>query len=1170
MANLSKDIQCTGSDTRPPMLDRTDFASWQQCIRLYCRGKENEVNILKSIDEGPFQMVTVREPLTEGTEGEPHLGSERPQVYSDLSPKEKDRYNADIRTINILLQGLPKDIYSLINHYTDARTYGTIGQGTNPLGGGAAGYGGVQNRVGNANPAQENEVAFDEEQLLFLVGGQANAIDEDVDEQHVQDLALNVDNMFQVDGYDVFDSNVDEAPTTQIMFMANLSSADPVYDEVDPSYDSDILSEVHDHDHSQDAVCEPHDEHKMHDNVPLNHVVNLHADYTSNSNMIPYVKDNSVPEEVTSLKKDFKQKENKYLEDFLDMNSLKEKVKDRLFKQDQSLQTIYMLCRPKPYYNELNKVAIGYKNPLFLTHAKQVQPALCNGHEIIKDSHVPTIVHNIEDTLEIAEITMRKMNDKIKDPDCVNHKVKIAPHDYSKENFLATFTPQKQLMPEQIFWSQDLIKMKTKALKEQTTASRPIKAFMVKHDEIERKNLLIANDNLIVEGLSKEVFSVATNSELNVARFTKIHVAHTIVEARCLELKAELSNYVTRSEVDRTLNFRALDSQITQLTEKVTVLQAQNDLFRAENEKIKKHYKEFVSKDHVKPTVLALGKYAIDVEPIPFPLRSNRDAHLDYLRHLKESIETIREIVEEAKVVRPLDSSIVFAFRYTKHSQEYAIDTYLQDSHQRDKKHATAPLIMKKQVTLKEQCDTSNSNTHKHVATLNTQNTNVHVPPSIGVNRCTDASGSQPKSNSKKNKISPSKGCSKHMTGDRSWLMSFVKKFIETVRFGNDHFGAIMGYEDYMIGDSVISKKMWLLLVTPKTDPLFTLVTTRPHMSWCIIRSLILPFSKSLVLFVPTNDNEDHGKLQPTADIGIFVGYAPSRRGPAPIFLTLGQISSELVPNLVPAAPYVPPANKDLEILFQPMFNGYLEPHHVERLVSPAPAVQVPVNSAGTPSSTTIDQDAPSLSISPSSSTLQSPSLHQGVAAESTPMEDNPIAPVDNNPFINVFAPKPSFDASSSGDVSSIESTYVSQTLHHLSKWSKDYPFDNVISNPSRPWIYKVKLDEYGDVLKNKARLVAKGYRQEERINFEESFAPVARIEAIRIFIANAASKNITIYQIDVKTAVLIGELKEEVNLADIFTKALPRERFEFPLSRLGMKSMSSAIRKRLQEEERE
>nr|GEW40500.1 hypothetical protein [Tanacetum cinerariifolium] len=103
------------------MLDRTDFASWQQRIRLYCQGKENGVNILKSIDEGPYQMGTVREPLAEGTEGAPHLGPERHRVYSDLSPEEKDRYNADIQATNILLQGLPKDIYILINHYTDAK-----------------------------------------------------------------------------------------------------------------------------------------------------------------------------------------------------------------------------------------------------------------------------------------------------------------------------------------------------------------------------------------------------------------------------------------------------------------------------------------------------------------------------------------------------------------------------------------------------------------------------------------------------------------------------------------------------------------------------------------------------------------------------------------------------------------------------------------------------------------------------------------------------------------------------------------------------------------------------------------------------------------------------------------------------------------------------------------
>ncbi|GKG08709.1 hypothetical protein Tco_0334541, partial [Tanacetum coccineum] len=112
--------------------------------------------------------------------------------------------------------------------------------------------------------------------------------------------------------------------------------------------------------------------------------------------------------------------------------------------------------------------------------------------------------------------------------------------------------------------------------------------------------------------------------------------------------------------------------------------------------------------------------------------------------HLKESVETLREIVEEAKVERPLDRLIVFACRYTKHSQElleYAIGTCPKDFNKRDKKHAPTPLITKKQVAFEEQCDTSNSNTHIHVGQLNTHQTNVPVPPFTGVNCCTNASG---------------------------------------------------------------------------------------------------------------------------------------------------------------------------------------------------------------------------------------------------------------------------------------------------------------------------------------------------------------------------------------------------------------------------------------------
>ncbi|GJY63525.1 retrovirus-related pol polyprotein from transposon TNT 1-94 [Tanacetum coccineum] len=932
-----------GSDTRPPMLDRTDFASWQQLIRLYCRGKENGVNILKSINEGPFQMGTFRETLAEGNEGETihdyyvqfaklindmrnikitmSIMQLNSKFVNNMLPKwgrfvTAVKLNRGLRDFNYdqfstthnhlqihhphitqldlglsptdnLIENLTNTLALLTQSYktylpqtnnqlrtsSNPRNQATVqdgrvvvqnvqgrqnrGQGNNAWGAGA-GYGGAQNRVGNANPwcqarhikfyncnsighiarnctqpkrpqnseyfkdkmllmqAQENRVALDEEQLLFIAGRQDNAINEDVDEQ----------------------------PT---MFMANLSSADPVYDKADSSYVSDTLSEVHDHDHNRDAVCEHHEEHEMHDDVKLYarrarfeltereqkideqlrivitdrnikeeklkkelHSIKMQLASTINHNK-------SMVEEVTSLKKDFKQKENKYLEEFLDMKALKEKDEDKLYKQDQSLQTVPMSCKPKPYYDEQNKV-------------------------------------------------------------------KISPPDYSKENYLATFTPQKQLTPEQIFWSQDLIKIKAEALKKQTTTSRPIKVLMVyppntpatlvpgmlptkrltegergfeqtkecyltevipffetlkehfegiqkaltkeikemkdifeeleaevdqnavnrRHDEIKQKNILIAHDYLIVDCLSEDVFYIATNSELTLkyqnlkesfgnnppppARVTldfdsvfvigKMKASFQGKDNVIKKLKMQISQLKeTRSKADRTLNFRALDFQITHLTEKVTVLQEQNELFRAENEKIKQHYKELydsikitrakhieqitavltenenlkaqiqnkikcVTKDHIKPTVLAPGKYAIDVEPIPSRNRNNREVHLDYLKHLKESVETLREIVEEAKIDRPLDRSIVFACRYTKHSQELlecAIGTCPKDFNQRDKKHAPTLLIRKKQITFKEQCDTSNSNIHKHVEQLNTQKTNVRQKtnalchPSTGV-----------------------------------------------------------------------------------------------------------------------------------------------------------------------------------------------------------------------------------------------------------------------------------------------------------------------------------------------------------------------------------------------------------------------------------------------------
>ncbi|GKG32983.1 hypothetical protein Tco_0430493, partial [Tanacetum coccineum] len=119
--------------------------------------------------------------------------------------------------------------------------------------------------------------------LLFLAREQVTNFDDDVD-----DLALNMDHVFEADQCDAFDSDVNEAPTTQTMFMANISSEDPIYDEAGPSYGSNTPFEVQDHDTFVDHMDEYHEVHVMQSDVQHNYVVDSDADYTSDSNIIPY------------------------------------------------------------------------------------------------------------------------------------------------------------------------------------------------------------------------------------------------------------------------------------------------------------------------------------------------------------------------------------------------------------------------------------------------------------------------------------------------------------------------------------------------------------------------------------------------------------------------------------------------------------------------------------------------------------------------------------------------------------------------------------------------------------------------------------------------------------------------------------------------------------------
>nr|GEU81089.1 retrovirus-related Pol polyprotein from transposon TNT 1-94 [Tanacetum cinerariifolium] len=298
-------------------------------------------------------------------------------------------------------------------------------------------------------------------------------------------------------------------------------------------------------------------------------------------------------------------------------------------------------------------------------------------------------------------------------------------------------------------------------------------------------------------------------------------------------------------------------------------------------------------------------------------------------------------------------------------------------------------------------------------------------------------------------------------------------------------------------------------------------------------------------LCYPTNDSDNLGKLQPKADIAMASGQSSS--GPVLHEMTPATISSGLVPNPTSSTPFVPPLRTYWYMLFQLLFDELLTPppsvdHSaskvialIAKIVAPEPAA-----STGLPSSTTVDQDAPL-----------------------------PIVHPDH------------------------------QIPKHNSKWTKDHPLENIIGELARPVSTRLQLHDqalfcyydafltsvepktYKDALtqsclieamkeelneferlENKARLVARGYRQEEGIDFEESFALVARIESIRIFLAFAAHMNMVVYQIDVKTTFLNGNLREEVYVSQpdgFVDKESPNHVYKLKKARYGLKQAPRA-----------
>nr|GEZ25204.1 retrovirus-related Pol polyprotein from transposon TNT 1-94 [Tanacetum cinerariifolium] len=485
----------------------------------------------------------------------------------------------------------------------------------------------------------------------------------------------------------------------------------------------------------------------------------------------------------------------------------------------------------------------------------------------------------------------------------------------------------------------------------------------------------------------------------------------------------------------------------------------------------------------------------IDVTPLAPKLHNNRTAHNDYLKHTQEETTTLREIVKNERLLNSLNTSLDYACKYIKRIQELLIilkQTCPCINDLGTKLMAVTPVNNNKKIRFIEHVPSSRNTPIKTKSSTNIVSNKPELS-SIGVNLLTIASESHPQGNTKKDKIQRTQSRAKK---------NKLEDYPRTVRPSLDNKKSVVNtktissvpnsmlnvnsdlkcatcYDPLALVGKVTYVEDSIGLLETRFDEDAVLMGVFPDeasktKSWLWHRCLsYLNFGainhlarQGLVRGLPKLKFEKGhlcsacamGKrmLQPKADIGIFIGYAPTNKA----FRIYNRHTRRIVETI-----------------------------HVDFDELTEMASEQSTESTGSPSSTTVDQDASSPSKYQTTSETQHPVIPNDVEEGN---HDIKVAHMGNNPLFGMPIREVVFDQSSS------------------------------------TWIYKVKLDELGGILKNKARLVARGYRQEEGIDFEESFALVSRLEAIRIFLAYAANKNMVIYQMDLKTAFLNGNLREE------------------------------------------
>ncbi|GJR35836.1 retrovirus-related pol polyprotein from transposon TNT 1-94 [Tanacetum coccineum] len=509
------------------------------------------------------------------------------------------------------------------------------------------------------------------------------------------------------------------------------------------------------------------------------------------------------------FKSESKEKEDKYMENEIDLEKKIKKLDNIIFKVGQSTQTMNMLTKPQAFYHNIHKQALGYQNPFYLRKAQRIKPTLYDG-SVISDKHVVMAVIDDEETLILEEESRSKMSKKEKDPEAIKQNISHKPIDYEKLNRLSDdfgkcFTLQQELSAEQAFWLRmfnptskpfDASPVKIKAPKElpkvilvnesvkklkfhlarfdnvvkirttpdARTKGISIKALIQLNQEIFQKDESCNNQNAL------EIPEFFENNDLKAQLEDKdntICKLKDIIKSMREKLKEENANY----------NDGEIETKIVELENSVAKMILENERLCNEINHVKQVFKEQF--DSIRKTCIRTKEQCDSlINKLNLKSAENKDLKAQIqdkvfvITSLKNDLRKLKgkEIVdiaaqtpsahtiipvEQAKAKQPLDKELDIACKHAQRIQEllvYVRDTCLNAINLSAKKVVVTPKNKVKKVRFAKPL-TFSSNI-KQIESSKTSDSNTPVLSSTGLKCSTNKCGSKPTGNKKNDKIS--------------------------------------------------------------------------------------------------------------------------------------------------------------------------------------------------------------------------------------------------------------------------------------------------------------------------------------------------------------------------------------------------------------------------------